>query len=64
MKYLIDRLSEPSTWRGAVSLVTALGVKLRPDLMEAIISAGLALMGAINVIRKEKDAAANSPVVK
>ena len=64
MKYLLDRLSEPSTWRGAVSLATALGVKLRPDLMEAIICAGLALMGMINVVRKEKDAAADTSVPK
>jgi hypothetical protein len=64
MKYLLDRLNEPSTWRGAVSLVTALGVKLRPDLMEAIISAGLAVMGMINVLRKEKNAATNPPVAQ
>jgi hypothetical protein len=64
MKYLLDRLSEPSTWRGAVSLATAVGVKLRPDLMEAIISAGLAVMGIINVLRKEKNAATNPPVAQ
>jgi len=57
MKYLLDRLSEPSTWRGIISMLTALGVKLRPDLAEAIISGGLSAMGLINVIRKEKDAA-------
>ena len=60
IKYITERLSEPSTWRGLISLATGLGVKLRPDMAEAIISAGLALMGVINVGRKEKtnDAAA------
>lgn len=53
MKYLFDRLNEPSTWRGLISVLTALGVKLRPDLSEAIITAGLALMGIINIFRKE-----------
>lgn len=56
MKYILDRLSEPSTWRGILSLLTALGVKLRPDLAEAIISGGLSAMGLINILRKEKDA--------
>lgn len=56
MKYIIDRLNEPSTWRGLISVVTALGVKLRPDLGEAIITAGLGLMGIINIFRQEKPA--------
>lgn len=61
MKYLLDRLSEPSTWRGIISLLTALGVKLRPDLTDAIVSAGLGAMGVINVVRKEKSDAAGTP---
>ena len=56
MKYILDRLNEPSTWRGLISVLTALGVKLRPDLSEAIITAGLALMGIINIFRKETPA--------
>ena len=61
MKYILDRLSEPSTWRGIISMLTALGVKLRPDLAEAIISGGLSAMGLINILRKEKDAAGTPP---
>ena len=61
MKYLLDRLSEPSTWRGIISMLTALGVKLRPDLAEAIISGGLSARGMINIIRKEKDATGTPP---
>ena len=64
MKYIIDRLSEPSTWRGLISVLTALGIKVRPDLTEAIISSGLAAMGIINVFRKEKDAATDPSVTK
>lgn len=62
MKYILERLSEPSTWRGLISVLTALGVKLRPDLAEAIISAGLGAMGVINVVRKEKDVPPTPPV--
>lgn len=58
MKYILDRFSEASTWRGIISIITALGVKLRPDMTEAIISGGLSAMGIINILRKEKDAAA------
>lgn len=54
IQYILERLNETSTWRGVISLLTGLGVKLRPDLAEAIISAGLALMGVINIGRKEK----------
>jgi hypothetical protein len=54
VNWLLDRLKEESTWRGIVLLATALGVKLEPDKSEAIIAAGLAIVGLINVIRKEK----------
>jgi hypothetical protein len=63
MKYILERLSEPSTWRGLISVLTALGVKLRPDLTEAIISAGLGAMGVINVVRKEQTNGPTPPPV-
>lgn len=54
MTYLIERLSEPSTWRGLTALGIALGIKLHPAMQEAIISAGLAIIGLINILRKER----------
>ncbi len=54
MNYLLERLKEPSTWRGLLALATALGVKLHPEMQEAILTAGLALIGMVNVFRKEK----------
>ena len=53
MTYILDRLKEPSTWRGILAMITAVGVKLHPELQEAIISAGLALIGMVNIFRKE-----------
>lgn len=47
--YILDRIREPSTWRGAFALLTALGVSLNPDQQSAIISVGLAIIGAIGV---------------
>jgi hypothetical protein len=54
MNWLLNRLKEESSWRGIVLLVTALGVKLDPERGEAIIALGLAVVGLINVLRKEQ----------
>ena len=47
MNWLLNRLSEPSTWRGLVWLATAAGLSLRPDQAEAIGIAGMALAGLL-----------------
>lgn len=57
IQYILERLNETSTWRGLIGILTGLGVKLRPDLAEAIVSAGMSAMGLINIFRKEKNAA-------
>lgn len=50
-------MNEPSTWRGAVYLLTAFGIGISPDQLEAIVTAGLAVSGAIGVFCKDtKDA--------
>lgn len=53
-KYILNRLREPSTWRGLVLFVTALGVPVRPELMEPIIATGLAVTGLIGVVTQDK----------
>lgn len=53
MTYILDRLKEPSTWRGIAVLVGTLGMHLSPDLIPAIGAAVAAVIGAIEVIRKE-----------
>jgi hypothetical protein len=52
--YLLDRLSENSTWRGIILCGTAVGLKLEPELQNQIVAAGLGLVGLINVLRKQK----------
>lgn len=49
---LLGKLAENSTWRGLILLATALGVKLDPEQANAIIAAGLAIVGVVNVLRK------------
>lgn len=45
--YLMKRLSEPSSWRGLVAILTAAGVALTPSQANAVIALGLAVIGAI-----------------
>jgi hypothetical protein len=54
MSYIFERLREPSTWRGLAALATAFGLKVAPEMQEGVIGTGLAVIGLINVIRKEK----------
>jgi len=52
--YILDRLNENSTWRGLILVGTAVGLRLEPEHQEAIVAAGLGLVGLINVFRKGK----------
>lgn len=47
--YMLNRLREPSTWRGFIMLLTALGVALDAAQTEAVIALGMALVGAVGV---------------
>lgn len=53
-QYLIERAKEPSTWRGLVLVLTAMGVPLAPEMQSAIVSAGLAIAGLIGVITPDR----------
>ena len=54
MKYLLDRLSERSTWLGIAGLLVLLVGSQNPELETMIVSAGLAVMSVIAVVVKEK----------
>ena len=55
-QYLLDRANEPSSWRGIVLLATALGVNVAPELLNAIVTAGLGVAGLLGVLTKDKKA--------
>jgi len=61
MNWLIARLHESSTWRGIILLLTVCGMKLEPDQQEAIIAAGLAIVGLLGAFTRDKT---NDEVVK
>ena len=50
LKFIVARAAEPSSWRGAIFLLSSLGVVLRPEVSAAIIAAGLAVSGLIGVL--------------
>ena len=64
MDYLIEKLKEPSTWKGLVWLVTAFGVALSPDEKEAIAALGMALAGLIGVFVEKGNAHTNEEIVQ
>jgi len=53
-EYILARAKEPSTWRGLILLLTAAGVPIAPQMTEAIISVGLAVVGLIGVATPDK----------
>jgi hypothetical protein len=55
-EYVLARISEASTWRGFVYLLTALGIALSAAQTEAIIAVGMAVSGAIGVFVADKKA--------
>ena len=61
LDWLLERLSENSTWRGVILLVTALGITVEPDKAAAITAAGLSIVGVINVFRKAPNATNKTP---
>jgi hypothetical protein len=54
LNYLLDRLSENSSWRGIILVLTALGLKMEPQMQESILAVGLSAIGLINLLRKGK----------
>ena len=53
-KYIAARLKEPSTWRGAILFLTAIGVPVAPAMAEAIVTAGLGLAGLVGMLASDR----------
>lgn len=49
-RFLIARAAEPSSWRGAIFMLSSLGIVLRPEVSAAIIAAGMGVAGLIAVL--------------
>ena len=64
MDYFIEKLKEPSTWKGLVWLVTAFGVALSPDEKEAIAALGMSIAGLIGVFLEKGNAHTDEEIAK
>lgn len=53
-QYIIDRLQEPSTWRGIIRLLTACGVPIAPELAIQIMAIGMAATGIVGIFTADK----------
>ena len=53
VEYLLNRLKEPSTWRGIVSFAMAVGITIEPNMAEQIIAAGVTVVGLILTFKKD-----------
>lgn len=62
LKKIGEYLSYPSTWKGLITLLTVFGVSIAPEQAEAIITAGVSLVGAIWTFFSDKDV--KTPSVK
>ena len=51
-QYILDRAREPSTWRGAILFLTAIGVPIAPAVAEHIVTVGLGIAGLIGMTTK------------
>lgn len=56
MDYLIEKLKEPSTWKGIIWIITAFGLVLEPDQKEAVAAFGMTLAGLIGVFVEKGNA--------
>ena len=54
LDFILERGKEASTWRGLVALATAVGITVEPALGEAIVALGLAVIGVLGVLTKDK----------
>ena len=53
-QWALDRLSEPSTWRGIILILTSAGVNIAPAMADAIIGAGIGICGLVGVLTADK----------
>lgn len=52
-KFVLDRAKERSTWVGLIGMLSVAGVAIKPEMMEAIVSFGVALSGLVLAVTKD-----------
>ena len=54
MRYLLDRIKEPSTWRGLILFVTGFGITLSPEIATNIVAAGTGIAGLVGIMTADR----------
>lgn len=54
MQNILTRLKQDSTWRGIITVAALVGLQFSPEQQEAIITAALSLLAAIEIFRNQK----------
>lgn len=62
VSYLVEKLKEPSTWRGIIWIVTAFGLVLEPEQKEAVVAFGMTLAGLIGVFVEKGNPRTNEEI--
>lgn len=52
--YILQRAKEPSTWRGAILFLTAIGIPIAPQMTDAIVTAGIGIAGLVGMFTPDK----------
>ena len=53
-KYILNRLTERSTWLGLLALATACGATMEQALADQIIAGGMPAAGLIGIVTKDR----------
>ena len=53
MRYFLNRLREPSTWRGLILFVTGFGITLSPEIATNIVAAGTGIAGLVGIMTSD-----------
>ncbi len=56
MRFVAERMKEPSTWRGLALFVSGLGIYISPEQWEVIAAFGMGLSGLIGMTTKDTKA--------
>jgi hypothetical protein len=54
MNKFLEIIIQPSTWRGLVWVLTAIGINLNPEQSQAVITAGMGVAGIIGAFTSDK----------
>ena len=53
LEFVVNRLKEPSTWKGLSTLLSMCGVYFNPEQWHTIVGLGALVVGLIDVLKKD-----------